>query len=62
MSDWNFRWYPKLALLPLPERCDFPVDVAHEDGVLELDVRLVLVLQLLRVEGPHAGPKLEVSI
>ena len=37
----------------------FPIDVAHEDGVLELDVRFVLVLQLLRIEGPHAGPKLE---
>ena len=21
MSNWNFRWYPKLTLLPLAERC-----------------------------------------
>jgi hypothetical protein len=57
-----------MFLLPLPDdqlrieisccRLD-PVDVPHEDGVLELDVRLVLVLQLLRVDGSNPGPKLE---
>ena len=35
-----------------------PVHVPHEDRVLELDVRLVLVLELLRVEGSDAGAKL----
>ena len=38
-----------------------PVDVPFEDRVLELDVRLVLVLELLRVEGAHAGAKLELQ-
>ena len=35
------------------------VHVPHEDRVLEFDVRLVLVLELLRVEGADAGTKLQ---
>ena len=36
-----------------------PVDVPHEYRVLELDVRLVLVLELLRVERAHARAELQ---
>ena len=36
-----------------------PVDVPHEHGMLELDVRLVLVLELLRVDGSNPGTKLK---
>ena len=36
-----------------------PVHVPHEDRVLELDVRLVLILELLGVECPDASAELE---
>ena len=38
-----------------------PVNVPHEDGVLELDVGFVLVLQLLWVDGSNPGTKLKIS-
>ncbi len=58
-------------LLPLPDgqlrvevcrRGLDPVDVSHEDGVLEFDVGFVLVLQLLRVDGSNPGTKLKLFI
>ena len=38
-----------------------PVYVPHEDGMFELDVGLVLVLQLLRVDSSNPGPELKVK-
>jgi len=39
-----------------------PVDIPHEDGVLELDVRFVLVFQLLRVDGSNPGTELNLFL
>ena len=34
MSNWNFSWYPKLTLLPLPERCGLLVGTTSSGLVL----------------------------
>ena len=47
-----------LVQVALGHRGLHPVQVVHQDGLLELGVRLVLVLELLRVERADTGPKL----
>lgn len=32
-----------------------PVDISHEDRMFKFDVRLVLILQLFRIESANAG-------